>query len=295
MHLFGHISSLSLLNKLKDKPIEIIIPGDDFSYRCPLIKTRADFEALYLRALDLGFHPYIELNGFVMPDQVESLSLYLDYLLSFKPKGFYLNDLAGYMLLKEKAYHGELVYCPDTLLTNHYEASVFLNDFDRVLLAKELTIDEYRLITHQLPEKCEMFGIGHLMMAVSRRPLLSSYFEFIQAERDVINDLNYRIVESKRSDSMPILQEEDTTSVYMDGIFTMFQHLSSFKQDLYGIHLDPLFIPEEAFIELLDLVIKVKQDGYDANAFEVIKQRYPSLKWSDGYLNRSTNASKDGN
>jgi len=214
-------------------------------------------------------------------------------LLKFKPKGFYINDLAVLMSLKEKNFQGELVYCPDTLLTNHYEASVFLKDFKRVQLAKELTLDEYRLITHNLPQKCEMFALGHLIMSVSKRPLLSSYFEYIQDQRSVLNDLNYRLVESKRSDSMPILEEQDTTSIYMDGIFTMFEAIPSLKDDLYGIHLDPLFIPEDAFIDLLDLVLKVEKDGYDEKAFKLIKQRYPSLKWNDGYLNRSTNASKE--
>jgi len=293
MITFGHISSLSLLNKLENHPIELIIPGDCFAYRKPTILSRTDFETLYLRAIELGYHPYIELNGFVMPEELVRLSEYLDWLLKFKPKGFYINDLAVLMSLKEKNFQGELVYCPDTLLTNHYEASVFLKDFKRVQLAKELTLDEYRLITHNLPQKCEMFALGHLIMSVSKRPLLSSYFEYIQDQRSVLNDLNYRLVESKRSDSMPILEEQDTTSIYMDGIFTMFEAIPSLKDDLYGIHLDPLFIPEDAFIDLLDLVLKVEKDGYDEKAFKLIKQRYPSLKWNDGYLNRSTNASKE--
>jgi len=192
------------------------------------------------------------------------------------------------MILKSLNYQGETIYSPETILTNTLEIKTLLALVDRLVISKELTLEEIVKISKTFPQRIEMFGAGHLQMSVSRRPLLSSYLQEIGLSKEVINKTDYRIRELKRKEMMPILEEDKTFCVFTQDILNPLEELPVLNRSgIYGIQLDDLFIDKDDAQTFFQLIIdQVKEsDLHQIESFYTIN-KLPLFK---GYFERKTN------
>ena len=115
---FLHTERLEVLKRFNPAEYQLILTEPCFSYRHPLLQTKEAFLELYHAAASLGYTPYVQVNGYIEEQELSDLKNWLSALIQLSPKGFYFNDFAVQRYLKHLGYAGELVYAPETILTN---------------------------------------------------------------------------------------------------------------------------------------------------------------------------------
>jgi putative protease len=282
-----HTENLNVLKRLKDKQWECVITEPLFSYRHPMIQTIDQFTDFYNQTLDLGYHPYIQINGYIEESQLIECENWVKQLISYNPKGFYFNDFAIYNQLKRNGYTGEIIYSPETILTNAMDIEAILELVDRVVLSKELMLEEITQLVSLFPHKVEALGLGYALMSFSKRPLVRNYLDEIGTTLDVLNKQNLVIKEAKRDQLFPILEEAQGTSIFLESVLFP-KHEKHILNDAncFGLHFDDCMLDEEVFIQLT-------HDLMDDTISLLDAQNKSRVKLGQAYYYRKTNMSKE--
>ena len=86
MKTFLHTENLNVLKQWKDKNWECILTEPKFSYRHPHIQSETDFITFYNQSVELGYHPYIQVNGYIEESQLDDLKTWLNQCLLLNKK-----------------------------------------------------------------------------------------------------------------------------------------------------------------------------------------------------------------
>lgn len=284
MKIIIKTESISVIKALSVFDVEFIFVEPLFSYQHPFIQTLDD---LNQRLTFLKGKPfYLNINAYIEDYQLDALKMSLNDYIQLKPKGFYFADFAIYQLLKELGYQGELIYAPETILTNSSDTSFYLKYVERCLIAKELTLNEILEISNKHSHKIEVFALGYAMMSVSKRPLVQNYMDELQRSDKLLNRLDLRIQEEKRTEWMPILEEKGATSIYLPTITYSKNQMNAMSEaKVHSIICDSLFINDDDFIELFKHLL----DLNPSFTFEDLAHRLPL---GEAYYYRKTNLLK---
>lgn len=257
-----------------------VLTEPHFSYHTPLVLTDEDFiERILLTEGNWA----LNINAYLEDPQLEQFKVKLEGYLSHHPKAVYFSDFAVYEYLNELKYDGDKIYAPETILTNHEDLGFYLDHVDRCVIAKELTLEEMVQLSQRFPQKLEFFNFGHLLMSVSKRPLLQNYLDELSLDRSLMNRLDVSIQESQREGWMPILEEKTAFSTYTENVLYGFEHHAHFVH-FYAQHCDDLFIEEDDFIELIETGLMHKEVS------ETLKEKY---SFGLAYFYRKTNLTKE--
>lgn len=287
MKTFLHTENLNVLKQWKDKNWECILTEPKFSYRHPHIQSETDFITFYNQSVELGYHPYIQVNGYIEESQLDDLKTWLNQCLLLNPKGFYFNDFAVFNHLKEVNYVGEIIYSPETILTNAMDIEVLLEQVDRVVLSKELTLEEITQLMTLFPNKIEAFGLGYGLMSFSKRPLVRNYLDEIGVKKDILNQTDLVIKEAKRDQFFPILEENQGTSIFLDTVLFPKHEQVQLKDSMcFGYHYDDCMLMEDDFNSLITLLTD------DTISLEEAHHQ-SKVKLGQAYYYRKTNMSKE--
>jgi len=287
MKTFLHTENLNVLKQWKDKKWECILTEPNFSYRHPHIQTESQFVEFYNQVVELGYHPYIQVNGYIEESQLDGLKNWLNKTIELNPKGFYFNDFAVFNHLKEVKYAGEIIYSPETILTNAMDIEVLLERTDRVVLSKELTLEEITQLMTLYPNKIEAFGLGYGLMSFSKRPLVRNYLDEIGVQKEVLNHTDLVIKESKRDQFFPILEENEGTSIFLDTVlFPKHEQVLLKESGCFGYHFDDCMLKEDDFNSLVHLLTDETISLEEAHL-------QSKIKLGQAYYYRKTNMSKE--
>lgn len=293
MRLALHLHHQSFIDRFKDPLIDFVLTEPFTSTKHPYVIDRESFLDLLQASLASGQRTFIEINGFIDEADLQGLTHWIKTLIAYRPTGFLFADPAVLMILKEQGFLGETVYAPETILTNTLEVGTLLKEVSRVMIAKELTLSETLILAETFGDRIEAFGAGHLPMSVSRRPLLSSYLNHLGQAQDVLNKTDFRIRELKRKETMPILEEARSFTVFTEGILNPLRALPQLMNaKLYGLHLDPLWMEEQDAFDYFTLILQ-QVHAYDPSAIETFIKSHPHLPLFEGYYDRKTNLSKE--
>lgn len=287
MKTFLHTENLNILKQWSDKKWECILTEPNFSYRHPHIQTESEFIEFYSQAVELGYHPYIQVNGYIEESQLNDLKTWLNQYINLNPKGFYFNDFAVYNHLKSVNYPGEIIYSPETILTNAMDIEVLLERTDRVVLSKELTLEEITQLMTLYPNKIEAFGLGYGLMSFSKRPLVRNYLDEIGVQKEVLNQTDLVIKEAKRDQFFPILEENQGTSIFLDTVlFPKHEQVLLKESGCFGYHFDDCMLKEDDFNSLVHLLTDETISLEEAHL-------QSKIKLGQAYYYRKTNMSKE--
>ena len=287
MKTFLHTENINVLKQWKDKKWECILTEPDFSYRHPHIQTESEFIMFYNQTVELGYHPYIQVNGYIEESQLNDLKNWLNKTIKLNPKGFYFNDFAVYNHLKSVNYSGEIIYSPETILTNAMDIEVLLERVDRVVLSKELTLEEITQLMTLYPNKIEAFGLGYGLMSFSKRPLVRNYLDEIGVRKEVLNHTDLVIKEAKRDQFFPILEENQGTSIFLDTVlFPKHEQVLLKESGCFGLHYDDCMLMEDDINSLIHLLTDKTISLEEAHL-------QSKIKLGQAYYYRKTNMSKE--
>lgn len=167
-----------------------------------------------------GVKCHLTLNIFPHNDDIEPLREYIKELSAVKPDAFIVSDPAVIMMLKQEMPECEIHLSTQANMTNYLTGEFWRRQgVSRIVLARELTLDEISCIRESLADDVEIecFAHGAMCISYSGRCLLSNFMTGRDANRGACAHpcrYKYRLEEEKRpGEYWPI--EEDSRGTYI--------------------------------------------------------------------------------
>ncbi len=194
------------------------------------------FEAVQ-RAHNNGVLVYLTCNIQMHQDQLSTLKEYLEVAESAEVDALILGDIGSISLAKKYAPSVDIHISTQAAVANSESARVFYEmGAKRVVLAREMTMDEISEFTSKIPKglSVEAFAHGAQCMAQSGRCLISSYLCDRSANQGECTQpcrWGYSVVEEKRPDTPFDIEEAgDLTYLFNAQDLCMIEHLRELEE-----------------------------------------------------------------
>lgn len=179
-----------------------------------------------------GKKVYVTVNIFAHDADFEDMPDFLRRLEELKPDGAIVSDLGVASMIKKYAPSVPLHLSTQANLTNKYAAREYVDfGFKRLVVAREISLDEIKRIRDHIPDEIELeaFVHGAMCISYSGRCLLSNFLtgrsgnhgECAQSCR-----WEYYITERQRKgEYLPIIEDERGTYILNSKDMNMLAHL----------------------------------------------------------------------
>jgi len=183
-------------------------------------------------AHDHGVKAHVTVNIMPRNDEVAHLPAYLEQLDAAGVDALILADLGAFMLASKYAPHCQRHISTQQSIAN-YECAQSWFDLgaQRVVLARELNLEEIREIRRKVDPKLEIetFGHGAMCVSYSGRCLLSNYMTGRDSNRGACAQpcrYQYALMEEKRpGEYFPVYEDEKGTYILNSRDMCMIDHL----------------------------------------------------------------------
>lgn len=167
----------------------------------------------------LGKKIYVTVNIFPHNSDIAKLPAYLTFLNEIKVDAILVADLGVFTLAKEYAPDVELHISTQANNTNWAAVNAWGElGASRVVLAREMSLEEVKEIREKCSVELEMFVHGAMCISYSGRCLMSNYLTGRDANRGSCAQpcrWNYALVEEKRPGQyFPVLEDERGTYIF---------------------------------------------------------------------------------
>ena len=129
---------------------------------------------------------YVASNAFVFPEETEKIAEYARALSDAGADAMIVSDLGGIRAVKRACPNMEVHVSTQANCTNHESANIYYElGARRVVLARELSIEQIAAIRERIPAEMELeaFVHGAMCMAYSGRCRISAYLTGRSANR----------------------------------------------------------------------------------------------------------------
>lgn len=183
-------------------------------------------------AHDRGKKVYLTMNIIPHNKDIEGMPEYLSRVRELGVDAIILCDPGVYSIVKEKAPEIDIHLSTQANNTN-WRSAMFWHEHGvrRVILARELSLDEIREIRGKAPHglELEIFIHGAMCISYSGRCLLSSYMAGRDSNRGMCAHTcrwKYHLVEEKRhGEYMPVYENERGTFIFNSRDLCMIEHI----------------------------------------------------------------------
>lgn len=232
---------------------------------------------------------YITINILAHESDFDGLKEYLDELTNYKVDAVIVSDLGIIEFIKQYAPSLTIHVSTQANILNSYAINFMARlGVKRIILARELSIDEIKQIRSKIPQDIELeaFVHGAMCMAYSGRCLLSNYFTGRDANRGACAQpcrWEYTISEkSRKGEQYPIEEDERGTYILNSKDLMMIDHLvelekagvTSFK--IEGRMKSPYYVANvvNAYRRALDLGENITQQDIEMLKNELKKSSH---------------------
>jgi putative protease len=198
--------------------------ADNFSYDD--LKTGIDF------AHSRGKKVYITMNIFAHNEDFSGMQDYISEVRNMGVDAIILSDPGIFSLVKEIAPDMDIHLSTQANNTNWMSAKFwFDHGIKRIVLARELSLNEIKEIRQKVPQslELEMFVHGAMCISYSGRCLLSNYMAGRDSNRGQCAHpcrWKYHLVEEKRpGEYLPVIEDERGTFIFNSKDLCMIGHL----------------------------------------------------------------------
>ena len=281
-----------VLEAISHKADGIIVSIEFFSARC---LHATDFEGLvqmYNVAKEAGLEVYIDVTRMFTDEELPRLEGFLKQCQELQLDGIYFSDMSVFEVCNELGMGKSTIYQPDTMIVNTWDAKVFLEDMKRVVLAKELTLEECCQISSDIPGCVEMFLHGRELMSISKRALVTNYFEEIAHSGKM--EPYYYLVEEKRDEKMIVMENEQGTHFFSGFTLCSFKELSSLiSSHISHGRISHMFLEFDEMMDALDGYVAIRE-GADACAIhDNFVEKYSGNNYQSGFYYQKTSVRKE--
>jgi putative protease len=196
---------------------------------------------------------YLLTNIIAHQTDLASLRNYLSLAKENNVDGIIYGDLAVYNIAKELDIIDKLIYNPETLNTNYYDAVFWKRKgIKGLIIAKEITYNDIVSIANNADLEIGMIGHGHLNMFHSRRPLIENFMKYNEKEYEAyIENRNLRLVEEIRDESYPIFQDHHGTHIFREKAMMSFEEISQLQNGVDLFIIDSIFKSDQYTVDVL--------------------------------------------
>lgn len=174
----------------------------------------------------------ITCNTMPRNDEVARLPEWLEYLDDLRVNAVIVADIGSLALVKRHAPHVQIHISTQASIVNYQTASAWYDlGANRVILARELSMDEIREIRAKTPKDLEIEAFVHGAMCVSYsgRCLLSNYMTGRDSNRGACAQpcrYKYALMEEKRpGEYFPVYEDEKGTYIMNSRDMCMIDHI----------------------------------------------------------------------
>lgn len=175
---------------------------------------------------------YLTCNTLPRFDQIERMPQFLEYAESVGVDAFIIADLGVFELAKKYAPKVARHISTQAGIVNHESAKAFYNmGAERVVLARELSLEEIAAIRAKTPKELEIecFVHGAMCVSFSGRCLISSYLTGRDANRgDCAQPCRWKYhlyEENREGQFFPVEEESGGTFLYNSKDMCMIEHI----------------------------------------------------------------------
>lgn len=179
-----------------------------------------------------GVRVHVTCNTMPRNDEVDRLPQWLEYLDALGVDAAIVADIGVLSLLKRHAPHVAAHISTQASVVNHRSAAAWHDlGADRIVLARELTLDEIREIRAKAPQSLELevFVHGAMCVSYSGRCLLSNYMTGRDSNRGACAQpcrYQYALVEEKRpGEFFPVYEDGEHTYIMNSHDMCMIDHI----------------------------------------------------------------------
>jgi putative protease len=178
-----------------------------------------------------GVRAYVTTNIFPHNRDLPDIERHIELLRDIKPDAVILSDPGVFSMFKKRAPELNIHISTQANITNA-ESARFWKDLGakRLVLSRELTIDEIREIRDKTTLELEVFVHGSICISYSGRCYMSSFLSSRSANKgECANSCrwNYTLMEEKRpGEYFPVFEDERGTYVMSSKDLCMIGHLN---------------------------------------------------------------------
>ena len=183
-----------------------------------------------------GKKGYVTLNIVAKDSDFENINPYLQLLVEAKVDGVIVSDVGVIYYLRKNFPTLNVHVSTQANVNNSFSANFFADmGVTRIVLAREMSIDEIALLRKNLPENVEIeaFVHGAMCISYSGRCLLSNYLTGRDSNRGACVQAcrwQYTIREVGRKDELPIEEDERGTYILNSKDLCMIEHLKELEK-----------------------------------------------------------------
>ena len=177
-----------------------------------------------------GRKAYVTVNIFPHNRDIRDIEEHMEFLHDVSPDAVIISDPGVFMICRKKAPDTDIHISTQANITNA-EAARFWQDMGarRLVLARELSIDEIREVRCQVSVELETFVHGSLCLSYSGRCYISSFLASRSANTGECTNScrwNYTLMEEKRQgEYLPVFEDERGTYILSSRDLCMIEHL----------------------------------------------------------------------
>ncbi len=179
-----------------------------------------------------GVKVYVTCNTMPRNDEIPQLPAWLEYLEATKVDAVILADMGVLALAKRHAPTVDVHISTQASIVNYVSAQMYYDlGASRVILARELSLEDIRLLRQQTPKELELeaFVHGAMCMSYSGRCLLSSFMTGRDANRGACAQpcrYQYALMEETRTgEAYTIVEEAGETFILNSRDLCMIDHV----------------------------------------------------------------------
>ena len=183
-------------------------------------------------AHSFGVRTHVTVNTMARGDELERLPAHLELLNDAGVDALIVADLGAFRMAQTYAPRCELHVSTQVSVANHASATAWFElGAKRVVLARELSLDEIAAIRAKTPKELELevFAHGAMCVSYSGRCLLSNYMTGRDSNRGACAQpcrYQYYLMEEKRpGEYFPVFEDEKGTYIMNSRDMCMIDHL----------------------------------------------------------------------
>lgn len=180
---------------------------------------------------------YVTVNSFAQNDEIPLLGDYAKQLYDIGIDALIVSDIGALDTIKKTCPEMEIHISTQANCQNYASANVYYNmGAKRVVLARELTVDEIKKIRDNIPSdmQIEAFVHGAMCMAYSGRCLISSYMTSRSGNRGLCTQpcrwKYYLYEENRKGEFFEIDEENGKTAILSSHDMNMVEHIDELKE-----------------------------------------------------------------
>lgn len=259
-----------------DMGIDTFVLGGQYSFHAPYCFSLEEIELLTHQYKDCCF--YVAVNALYDQHMIDDLQKYVDQLSQLNIKGILFQDFGILQIVKEKDYHFDMMYDPETLNTNANTLNVLKDQgITSAFLSKVIPLEEQLMILNDVQIPLMLHGHGVEYIAASKRALLSNYKAASLLEFELQGQTHLKL-KAKNSDYLfRIFEDEKGTHIFSDTRLYTLDLLNQIHGFDY-LYIETLMMDEGEAVEIASLysdALKSYQKGtYDRDVKEYMNLLY---------------------